>query len=145
MTWENLAPGRFRVRAPIEVNAARVGELYIWLNATLERHWSLKLRFRREDVFRWDFAEPPCKHSNPRAGVCPPDFPRKVRECEQEHVWIEGWDLRCARRLDGLGTSAFREIFDAFCERTKIEFQPDYVAPLALAQMTFPDRVLDQS
>jgi hypothetical protein len=58
---------------------------------------------------------------------------------------VGGWDLRCARRLEGLSASGFREIFDAFCDRTKTEFQPEYVAPLAFAQMTFPDSVLDQS
>jgi hypothetical protein len=145
MTWASPAPGRYQLRAPVEVEAARIGELYVWLNASLERHWTFKLRLHREDVYRWDFAEPPCKHSNPPVGVCPPGFPRKVRECEQEHVWVEGWDLKCARRLEGFSTSGFREIFIAFCDRTHIDFQPEYVAPLALAQLSFPSSILDQS
>jgi hypothetical protein len=143
MTWDNLAPGRYRCRAPVEVDAAHVGELNIWLNASLDRHWSLKLRLHNEEVYRWDFAQPPCNHNNPRVGVCPPGFPRKVRECEQEHVWVKDWDLKCARPLEGFATSGFREIFVAFCDRTSIDFQPDYVAPLALAQLAFPDSVMD--
>lgn len=145
MTWDDVAPGRYRLRAPVEVESARIGELFVWLNASLERHWTLKLRLHAEDVYRWDFAEPPCKHSNPRGGVCPPDFPRKTRTCEQEHVWAQGWDLRCARELEGYSASDFRAIFVAFCEQTRTDFQPAYVAPRALAQLSFPDSVLDQT
>lgn len=89
MTWDSLAPGRYRLRAPVEVGAIRVGELFVWLNATLERNWTLKLSLRRDEVYRWDFQEPPCSHTNPPGGVCPPGFPRKVPECEHEHVWAQ--------------------------------------------------------
>ena len=56
MTWAEPAPGRYQFWAPLEVDAVRLGELRIWLNATLERNWTLKLRLG-EDIFRWDLAD----------------------------------------------------------------------------------------
>lgn len=133
MSWERPQPDRAIWRAPIEVQAARVGELFLRVNPSFARSWTYKLSLGREEVVRWDVRPLPSGHNNPPG--CPDGFPGKVREPEHEHVWVESLDLRCARPLEGLDTSDHRAIFEEFCERTRVRFEPVYVAPEAFEQL----------
>jgi hypothetical protein len=133
MVWEKPEPDRYFWRAPIEVEAARVGELFLFANPNFARAWTFKLSLQAEDVYRWDLRPGPSGHNNPPD--CPEDFPRKVREAEHEHIWVADLDLKCARPLEGLSTSDHREIFALFCTRTRVRFEPEYVAPQAFEQL----------
>ena len=134
MEWEKPAPDRYLWTAPIEVDATRVGQLFLFVNPNLPRAWIFKLSLHGEEVLQWHVKPGPSGHNNPPDR--PEGFDRKVREPEHEHVWIEGLDCRCARALEGFSTSDHRAIFEAFCEKANIDFQPDYVAPRAYEQLT---------
>lgn len=134
MEWEK--PGEHRHYswdAPIEVQAARVGELRLLANPKVPRQWSFSLLLRAEEVYRWDVRPKPSGHENPPG--CPPGFPNKVPEREHEHVWVEGLACKCARPLGGLAASDHCGIFEAFCTRTHVRFEPEYIAPEAFEQM----------
>lgn len=131
--WQKPEPDRYFWRVPVEVDAAYVGELMLFANPNFPRSWHFKLILRDEEVCRWDVAPPPTKHSNPPGR--PDGFPGKVYDAEHEHVWVEGLDLKCARPLEGFSSSDHRAIFEAFCDRTNVRFEPDYVAPQAFEQL----------
>lgn len=133
MVWQKPEPDRYFWRAPVEVEAARVGELMLFVNPNFARSWFFKLILRDEDVYRWDVAPPPKKHSNPPDR--PEGFPGKVYDLEHEHVWVEALDLKCARSLEGFSSSDHRGMFFAFCDRTHVRFEPHYVAPQAFEQL----------
>jgi hypothetical protein len=104
MTWQAPTPERYLCRAPLEVDAVRVGELFLFINPAFDRSWSFTLSLRGEQVSRWDVKPTVSGHNNPRRG-CPEGFGRKVRKPEHEHVWVEGLDCRCARALEDVDTS----------------------------------------
>lgn len=133
MSWQRPEPDNAIWRAPIEIQAARVGELFLRVNPSLPRAWTYKLLLGREEVVRWDVRPSPGGHNNPPGR--PSEFPSKVPEPEHEHVWIEDLDLRCARPLEDLAASDHRAIFEEFCRRTRVRFEPEYVAPDAFEQL----------
>lgn len=132
MAWEKPGRDQYFWRAPVEIDAARVGWFFVFANPSLPRWWNFKLSLRDEEVYRWDIRPMTGGHDNPPG--CPDGFPPKAPEKEHEHVWVEGLDLRCAHPLDGLTTSDHRAIFDSFCHRTHVRFEPTYVAPEAFEQ-----------
>jgi hypothetical protein len=98
------------------------------------RDWAFKLRYRNEDVLRWDLEPAPVRHAN--TGCPNPPFPPKVRRAEHEHRFMAGLPkLRCAVALEGLGEATHRESLAAFCDRTNIEFGQDYQAPASGEQL----------
>jgi hypothetical protein len=136
MEWRKPEPSRYMWDGPIEIQAARVGTIFLFANPHFPRYWIFKLTFRGEDVYRWDIRPMPGGHDNPPGR--PAGYPKSVPEPEHEHVWHERMALRCARPLAGLATSDHRAIFEAFCGRTHVRFGPDYVAPQAYEQSRLP-------
>lgn len=128
MAWKQPSPTRYLFRAPIEVAAALVGELILFVNPNFERSWFYKLNLHDEEVFRWDMKPKPSGHNNPRRG-CPAGFPRKVRAPEHEHIWVPSMNCDCAVALNDVDTSTHERMFVEFCGRTKLAFGPSYVAP----------------
>jgi hypothetical protein len=133
MAWEKPAPDRYFWQAPLEIEAGRVGDLFLFANPNFARSWVFKLILRGEDVFRWDVRPLPGGHNNPPGR--PVGYPGKVREAEHEHTWVEGLDLRCAQPLRGFESSDHRAIFEEFCRRTRVRVEPAYVAPEAFEQL----------
>lgn len=132
MIWSKPEPSRYLWNAPIEVAAQLVGRLYLFSNPSLPRRWHFKLRLHSADVYRLDVRPIPGGHDNPPGR--PDGFPKSVPDPVHEHVYVEGLDLRCARPVPGLEASDHRAIFEAFCARTNVRFDPVYVAPQAFEQ-----------
>ena len=104
MAWTRASADRVIWRAAIERDGAIAHGSSLILSATvaLPRDCSYTLRYRHEDVLRWDFTEPPCRHPNIKR-LCPRDeFPPKVTCLEHEHRYVEGGDLKCAVPLGGM-------------------------------------------
>lgn len=133
MNWEKPSRDRYYWQAPLEVEAAQVGAFFVFVNPNFARAWCFKLSLRDEEVCRWDVRPLDAGHSNP--ATCPAAFPGRVTEREHEHAWVEGLDLKCARPLDDLASSGHRAIFEVFCKRTDVRFEPEYVAPEAFEQL----------
>lgn len=136
MTWESPSPERYLCRAPLYVDAVRVGQLTLFINPAFDRSWSFNLSLRGEMVFRWDAKPTPSGHNNPRRG-CPEGFERKVRKPEHEHVWVEGLDCDCARDLpDDVDTSSHERMFEEFCKRSNVQIDAEYDQPQPQAVFT---------
>jgi hypothetical protein len=132
MEWEKPEPQRYLWGAPIEVSAQRVGDLRLFVNPNFERAFHFKLRLHGEDVYRLDVRPLRGGHDNPPGR--PEGFSKRVPDPVHEHIWVEGLALLCARPIDGLETSDHRAIFEAFCVRTHVRFDPEYIAPQAFEQ-----------
>ena len=131
MDWQQPGPGRLIWRAPVEVDAELVGQLFLFVSARAEteRSWAFKLSLHEEEVFEWHARAEPSGHNNPPTG-CPAGLPRKVRSPNHEHIWVEGLDLRCAREIRGQDDlSTHKRMFDAFCSRAVIRCEPTYRPP----------------
>lgn len=127
-TWRSRNLHNRRCHLPLEAGGARVGEIVLVVNLATSRHWSFKLLRRKAEVLRWDFARPPVKHRNPRS--CGDDFPRIVRDLEQEHEWHPQAGLNCARGLPDLAAvDEHRQAFVAFADRANITVLSPYQAP----------------
>jgi hypothetical protein len=94
------------------------------VNVALPRLWWFKLRFRGEDVLRWDLGAGRKNHSN--SGCPKPPFPPRVTSADQEHRYVEGLGLRCAVALSGMSEASHEEAFAAFCRRANVDFGPRY-------------------
>lgn len=136
MKWAAPVPTRRIWRGPVEVAGGRVGEIFLLANPSLPRAWTFKLDYHGEKVYRIDVKPAAARHCNLRA--CPEGFPNKVRNREHEHVYVEGLSDACARPIEGFESSDHRAIFDEFCRRARIVFNPAYISPLLLAQMQMP-------
>lgn len=132
LAWENPSPTKTLWRAPVEVNVVQRGMVTLYVNPTLARRWTFKLSLHREDIYRVD-VKPQVSHSNPleRPGGCP----RKVTASEHEHRWIDGLGLRCAFPLEGLSSASHQRILEVFCERARIDFEPEYSDPVKGLQL----------
>ena len=131
MAWTRASADRVLWRAPVERKGAlaRGNSLVLTATVALARDWTYTLRYRDEDVLRWDFTEPPCRHPNIKR-LCPRDeFPPKVTCLEHEHRYVEGGDLKCAVPLDGMADLTHEEGLRAFCQRTNIVFDSAYRPP----------------
>ena len=132
MDWQTRRSGHRWWRGPVEVDGHRVGEVYLNANPALPRAWNFKLLLRGVDVYRIDVRPGPSGHCNT---ACPAAFPRKVREPEHEHFYVEGLGCRCARPIEGIEAASDPEVFDLFCERTRLAFEPPYTSPFVHAQL----------
>jgi hypothetical protein len=132
MEWEQ--PGKTQVlwRAPVEVDAAQEGTIIFFVNPALPRRWTFKLSLHRHEIYRVD-VKPLINHSNPADR--PHDCPGKVTASVHEHKWIAGLDLRCAYALENLSDADHRRILEEFCNRARIDFQPEYSDPVKGVQL----------
>ncbi len=105
MAWTRSSVDRVLWRAPVERGGVVRGQsIVLTVTVSLPRDWSYTLRYRDEDVLRWDFTMPPCNHSNSRR-LCPrAEFPPKVADLEHEHRYVPSGNLRCVVPLDGMET-----------------------------------------
>ena len=104
MNWQVVNAERVRWTVGVEVQAARVGQLFLFVNPQFDRAWMFKLSLHGEEVLRWDARPAPSGHNNPVSG-CPEGFARKVRSPNHEHVWAEGLDCLCARSIENFDLS----------------------------------------
>jgi hypothetical protein len=111
---------------------ARIGEVYLHANPTFDRHWCFKLSIHGEELYRMDVRPQLVRHRN--VG-CPKRFEGKVRAPEHEHVYVEVLGCNCAQALDGLSGAGYGEVFEAFCGKANLDFQPDYDPPLRNTQV----------
>lgn len=130
MTWAQPGKGEASPamwRGPVEIDAARVGELLLFINPALEREWKFILNCRGEQVYRVDVRNKLARHSNPYNR--PPGYPAKVTAPVHEHCYAEGYGCDCARPLADLDSSGHAAIFDWFCTRTHVRIEPPYSFP----------------
>lgn len=127
MSWDERTSSQTLWQGPVEVEAAQVGLVTLYINPQFERRWTFKLSLHRHDVYRLDVKPPPIRHSNPPER--PDGCPGKMTCPEHEHRWHEGLGLRCAYPLADLSGESYRRILDVFCERARIDFRPQYVEP----------------
>ena len=125
--WDCRTPDKCLWRAPIEVDAVRVGEIVLFVNPSFDRSWIFKLRYQEQTVYAWHVRPIPGNHPNP--GGRPRGFPRKVPEPEHEHIWVKGLECSCAKPLPGLETSDHSATFQSFCKRTRVRCKPVYSPP----------------
>ncbi len=130
MKWHQPKPGGMaNWRGPIEIEAARVGEMILLVNPALSRSWCFKLSYRGEDVYRLDVRDRLSRHTNPRNR--PLSFPAKLTDTVHEHLFVEGLDCKCAQPVEGLESSGHDAIFEWFCIRTHVRCEPPYT-PLSI-------------
>lgn len=130
MSWQVVNDERVRWTAGVEVDAARVGQLFLFVNPQFERAWLFKLSLHAEEVLQWHARPLPSGHNNPVSG-CPEGFARKVRSANHEHIWVENLDCRCARPIENFDLSTHERMFRSFCDRALIRFEPTYQTPPA--------------
>jgi hypothetical protein len=128
ITWDERTASQILWQGPVEVEAAQVGLVTLYLNPQFARRWTFKLSFHDTEVFQVDVKPQPVRHSNP-AGR-PDGCPGKVTSSEHEHRWHAGFGLRCAYPLDGLSDAGHERILEVFCAHANIDFRPRYVPPV---------------
>ena len=132
LVWEHPSPTKVLWRAPVEVDSVQQGSVTLYVNPTFARRWTFKLSLHREEVYRLD-VKPFVSHSNPPER--PEQCPSKVTTPEHEHRWHEGLGLRCAYPLEDLSSASHRRILGVFCERARINFEPEYSDPVEGIQL----------
>jgi hypothetical protein len=134
MAWKTVSESSVLYRGPVEVGAAQVGQVALYVNPNFLRHWFYALSFHDEIVYEVHVSPPPTGHGNPPDRP-KPRFPRRVTSAEHEHIWIEGLETRCALPMDGFEQATHREMLDEFCKRARIEFRPEYRDPVKGVQL----------
>jgi hypothetical protein len=134
MAWHQPVPSRSLWRGAVEVEAARVGEVILITNPAIARAWHFKLDYRGEEVYRIDCRSGRIRHTNPANR--PNGFDPKVLDGVHEHVYVETLGCDCARGMPRLATSDHAAIFNEFCTRTHVLFQPTYRPPQAFHQLS---------
>lgn len=127
IAWEERGPSQTLWQAPVEVEAAQVGNLTLFINPQFPRRWTYKLSLHGNEVYRVDVKPQPVRHSNPSGR--PSGCPGKVTSSEHEHRWHYGFGLRCAYPLDALADAGYERILEEFCLRANIDFGPLYAPP----------------
>ena len=133
MHWTTPVESKSLWRGSVEVDAHRVGEIIVSACPALPRAWHFKLCFHGDEVYRIDSASGPCRHSNPRNRHA--SFPGKVSDIVHEHIYVEGLDCKCARGLPDLAASGHDAIFEEFCTRARLRFEPEYRPPQTFHQI----------
>lgn len=126
MAWAEPSNREAHWSGGLEVESVRRGNIFLRVNLAVERHWTFKIRYQGEEVYQLDVRPPPSSHPNPRGR--PEGFERRVTCPQHEHVFRVGLGLRCARALPDLNGDFF-SVFQDFCCRGRITFEPDYEPP----------------
>ncbi len=134
LEWKSISESSVLYRSFVEVDAAQVGQVTLYVNSNFLRHWLYALSFHDEVVYEVHISPPPNGHGNP-PGRPKPRFPRRVTSAEHEHIWIEGLETRCALPLDGFEQATHCEMLDEFCKRARIDFRPEYRDPVKGVQL----------
>lgn len=129
MGWRRRNDAVVMCRLGVTSGGATVGEILLLVSLVMPQHWTLKLLRRGVEVFRWDLAAPPSRHSNPPGR--PAGFPGKVTAREHEHRWVDGFEMNCAVPLSISSELAndHRQTLAAFCDRANISFVAIYHPP----------------
>lgn len=136
-SWGKRSEHVRTARLPVFSSGVQRGELLLVFHLDHARHWTFKLLRLGSEVLRWDAQPPPHSHSNPSSR--PAGWPRKLRDCDHEHVWHPLLEMRLARPSPELEAAPdHAAAFVAFCERANIDPNNAYQPPPAGEQLRIP-------
>jgi hypothetical protein len=124
-------------RLPVVSRGVQRGELLLVFHVDHVRHWTFKLLRLGSEVLRWDAQPPPHSHTNPPPR--PPDWPRKFRDRDHEHIWHPAFGMTLAQPSGQLEAAPdHATAFVAFCERANIDPGDSYQPPPSGEQLRIP-------
>lgn len=126
--WRKRRDHIYVAQLPVVAGSVIRGQLWLVFRVDHERHWTFKLLRLGIEVLRWDAEPPPQSHTNPPSR--PPDWPRRFRARDHEHLWHPDFDMKLARPSQELEQAAdHAAAFIAFCERANIDPNSAYQTP----------------